>query len=106
VKKTTETDLVRAILAWLQIAKPQGVWWRANTGCFAGEYKGKKRFVRFGVPGMSDIQGVHDGLAVFIECKGEKGKLSAAQENFGKEIIAANGCYIVARSIEDVEKAL
>jgi len=95
-----------------EIANPQGVWWRANTGAVTMPYTSghpcgsKRRFVRFGVPGMSDIQGVFDGRAIFIECKSEAGQVSALQRAFGESITRAGGEYHIVRSIEDLEKAI
>jgi hypothetical protein len=108
--KTSETDLVRACLQWLKLAKPRGVWWRANTGAVTMPYTSghpcgsKRRFVRFGEPGMSDIQGVCDGAAWFIECKMPKGKLSASQVAFRDAVGKAGAFYAVARSIQDLEQ--
>ena len=104
------TDLVKAVLAYLKIAHPRGVWWPANVGAV----QVGKRFVRFGVPGMSDIQGVFastdgghwHGRAVFVECKAAKGKQSPAQKVFQDAVEAAGGLYILAYEIGDVERAL
>lgn len=100
MRKATETDLVRSCLAWLQLTKPHGVWWRNNVGAV----QVGKRFVRFGVPGMSDIQGVWDGASWFIECKMPKGTLSASQVAFRDAVGAARAYYAVVRSIQDLEQ--
>jgi hypothetical protein len=104
--KPRETDLVKSTLTYLKLNYPKGVFWRSNTGAFAGEYKGRKRFVRFGVPGMSDIQGVMRnglgiGVPIFIECKIGKAKLSEAQEAFRDTVTAAGAQYHVTREVGD-----
>lgn len=97
-----ETEIQKQILQYLSY-RP-GVYWRMNTGAFAGEYKGKKRFVRFGVPGFSDIIGVRDGQMIAIEVKAEKGKMSVFQQEFRTNIEINGGKYVLARSVDDVIK--
>jgi hypothetical protein len=96
-----ETDLVRATLVYLALTYPRGVWYRSNTGAFAGEYKGRKRFVRFGIPGLADISGVLDGQAIYLEAKIGKAKLSEAQEAFRASVTAAGAQYHVTRELGD-----
>lgn len=95
-----EQDIQRQILDWLEL---QHIFhWRANTGAFAGEYKGKKRFVRFGKKGTPDIFAVLGGKIFGIEVKGPKGRISEDQAQFGMELRLAGGEYIVASCLEDV----
>lgn len=101
MKKPSESDLVRATLIWLTLNYPKGVWFRSNTGAFAGEYKGRKRFVRFGIPGLADISGVLNSWAIFIECKIGKAKLSEAQCAFCDAVRLAGAQYIVTREVGD-----
>ena len=63
-----EADVKRAVLDWLNTL-PETRCWRRNVGAFRGEYKGKKRFVRFGQTGMVDVEGVCFGYHVEIEIK-------------------------------------
>jgi hypothetical protein len=99
--KPRETDLVKATLTYLTLTYPKGVFWRSNTGAFAGEYKGRKRFIKFGLVGMSDIQGVFNGRAIFIECKIGKGKQSANQWAFEQAVVEAGAFYHVTRELGD-----
>lgn len=95
-----EADIQRQILHWLKL---KGIFhFRSNTGAFAGEYKGKKRFVRFGKKGTPDIFAVLGGKIFGIEVKRPKGELSEDQVRFGNELLAAGGEYIVASCLEDV----
>jgi Holliday junction resolvase len=81
--------------------------YRNNTGAFAGEYKGRKRFVRFGVKGAPDIIAVHLGRYIGIETKRARGaKLSEDQEAFRDSLVAAGGSYFVVRSLDDLIEAL
>lgn len=52
--------------------------------------------------GMPDIFVLHKGKYYGIEVKAEKGKLSDAQVEFGKQITLNGGEYVVARKLEDV----
>jgi hypothetical protein len=91
---------------------------RQNTGAMRAEYKGKTRFMRFGVPGMADIlafrsRGVDPNGAwcsyiepIWIECKAPKGVQSDLQKSFQKQVESHGHRYIVARSLEDVLEIL
>jgi hypothetical protein len=67
---------------------------------------GTTRFVRFGKKGMADIQGyTNEGVALFVECKSATGKLRPEQKEF-LDRAARCGCkVVVARSIDDLQKA-
>jgi hypothetical protein len=99
--KPRESDLVKATLVYLTLTYPRGVWYRTNTGAFAGEYKGRKRFVRFGIPGLADISGVLDGRAIFIEAKIGKRKQSANQWAFEQAVVEAGAFYHITRELGD-----
>src|SRR5574343_455172 len=92
----TETRLVRACL---DLLAANGIFcWRNNTGAFAGEYRGRRRFVRFGAPGSADILGVlPGGRALAVECKVGRNGLSPQQERWGREFAQAGGMYLVQR---------
>lgn len=73
--------------------------WRNNTGAIKTQ---DNRFMRFGQVGSADIIAVCGGLAYAIEVKSPTGRLSEAQEEWGKRFAQAGGIYVVARSIDDV----
>jgi RecB family endonuclease NucS len=85
-----ESDLQRDILEHLRILGMMA--WRNSTGAFAGEYRGKKRFVRFGTVGASDIFGIDkNGRFISIEVKA-KGKLpTLAQLDWIGRVNSAGG---------------
>lgn len=81
-----------------------GIVWKANTGAA----KIGRSFVRFGIPGLPDIQGwlFADGSRVAIEVKTETGKLSDAQSKH-LDLAKRTGCIaFVARGYQDIEKEL
>lgn len=96
-----ERDIQRQILDYLTLRRI--FHYRQNSG---GLESKAGHFVRFGTPGAPDIICVIAGQYVGIEVKAPKGKLSPLQEAFGKELEAAGGRYIVARSLEDVIAAV
>ena len=75
---------------------------RNNSGAFAGEYKGKKRFVQFGLPGSSDLIAIVKGIFVGVEVKRPGGKQSDYQKAFQRNVEEAGGAYILAYSWNDV----
>jgi len=56
--------------------------------------------------GVSDLIAVKAGRVLFIEVKTSTGRLGVHQQAFRDELTRHGGTYIVARSIEDVERAL
>lgn len=56
--------------------------------------------------GVSDILGIYNGKFLAIEVKSEKGKVSPAQALFLSDVRLNGGLGFVAKSIEDVAKAL
>jgi len=97
--KTPEAAVLRACLDYLRL-KGHFVF-RVNNGAFETKRGG---FVRCtDIPGVADIIGITKyGLALAVETKSEKGKLSRNQEIFRDKWIERQGLYIVARKIEDL----
>ena len=80
---------------------------RQNTGAFAGEYKGRKRFVRFGTPGAGDIIAVGPaGLYIEIEVKVPGKGLRPEQAVHAGWVRKMGGAFIVAHSVEELQEAL
>ena len=102
--KISEKEILKTILEWLAIYKILA--WRNQSGIIIlGD--NKKRAIRMGTKGVSDIVGcLPDGRILCIEVKTEKGKVSDAQQDFIDKINKAIGLAFVARSIEDCEKQL
>jgi hypothetical protein len=99
-----ESEIQKAILEWL--AYKRICHWRNNSGAMVSEYKGKRRFMRFGKVGSPDIFAVKDGVCYGIEVKRPGGKQSDAQREFQARLEAAGGRYLLVYSIEDVEKGI
>lgn len=98
-RKPTETDLVRECI---RIAHTLGcLAWRCNVGAFVGEYRGRRRVVRFGIKGMADILGIlPGGRFLAVECKLGKNKLTTEQTEFHLAIDRQGGVVMVARDVE------
>lgn len=102
MKKDNETQLVKSILEYLHA---RGVFaYRNNTGAVVSEYKGKKRFTRFGEAGSPDIVGCKNGQMICIECKMPGNKPTELQEAWLKRAYDAGALCLVAYSIDDVMK--
>ena len=109
---TPEGAILDAILGYLQAERVTA--FRINTGAV----KLENRFVRFGVPGFSDIlaiptvRGQFKGFACswtepwFLEIKTEKGRQSVEQKSFERQVKDAGAQYFVVRSIEEMEAIL
>ena len=102
---TPEGQVLRSIMDYLAVRRVFAL--RLNTGAMSGAYKGKKWFVRFGTPGLSDIVAFPNGKpALFIEVKAAKGKQSDLQKDFQQQVESAGCAYVLARSIDDVAKVI
>ncbi len=87
----TEKEITREIRAYLRL---RGVFhWKQHQGL--GSY-----------PGVSDILGCYRGRLLAIEVKAPKGHLSVKQRAFLERVQAEGGIAVVARSVEEVMKAL
>lgn len=84
-------------------ADPRCRLWKSPTGVASqGE-----RTIRFGLPGSADITGIlRGGRRVEIEAKTGAGRQSEQQKRFQAMVEQFGGCYVLARCVGDVEKAL
>ena len=63
--------------------------------------------LKFGIKGQADISGITDtGQRIEIECKTGKGRLSKEQKRWRAMIEKFGGVYVLARSVEDVEREI
>ncbi|MEK6881206.1 MAG: hypothetical protein AABY22_16415 [Nanoarchaeota archaeon] len=95
-----EKEIQRLVLDYLTIKK--FFHWRNNSGAMVSEYKGKKRFFRFGETGSPDIFALIKGTLYGIEIKSIKGKQNENQQEYEQRFKKAGGTYILAYSLEDV----
>lgn len=100
----TEAELQRDILATFG-ARDDVRLWRANV-LVARTKDG--RVVRAGMPGQADLSGIRAGTGqrVEIEVKGPRGRQTEEQQRWQAMIERFNGLYILARSVDDVRRAL
>jgi hypothetical protein len=103
MKRTLESGIQAAICDYLAMRRV--FFFRCNNQPIFDPKRGIFRSLPKHTPkGLSDIIAVKNGKAYFIEVKREDGKLSAEQIEFGKDVILAGAEYVVARSIEDVQR--
>jgi len=105
-KRKPHADLKHACIEFLRLNGH--VAWGNNTGAFAGEYGGKRRFVRFSVKGASDVFAVlrPSGRFLAVEVKVGKDRLRPEQIAFMESIRAAGGAAIEVRSLDDLTAEL
>lgn len=106
--RQSESIIKQQICHYLSLLKKDCTFWiNSSTGIYDPTLK---RFRRSNSPyqrnGVSDILGIYKTRMLAVEVKSQTGRLSAAQKLFLKEIERYGGIAIVARSIEDVKKAL
>lgn len=105
ITKRTETDLVRACLAYLTARGLMA--WRNNSGAMVAEYKGRSRFMRFGVVGSGDIFGIlPGGRFLSIECKVGKNVPTPAQKDWARRVNERGGLAITVWSVDQLIEAM
>jgi len=82
-----ETDIQKKILSHLR---------KNEIGFFFKFHNGP-----FGHSGVSDIVGVCYGIAIFMEVKSEKGRLTKLQDKFLRDASAQGAVCGVVRSVDD-----
>lgn len=81
--------------------------WRANAGTASFGPPGSRRTVAFGLPGQADLTGIlPGGTRLEIEVKGPHGRQSREQQFYQQMIERFGGVYVLARSVEDVWRAI
>ena len=72
------------------------------------DYTGWKNFYLLqsmcSYPGLPDKFAIKDGIVIWIEVKSSTGKQSPGQKKFQSDIEEAGGNYLLARSVEDVDR--
>lgn len=98
----TEKSIQNAILRRYG-TDPRLRLWRANAG--VASYG--PRTVHFGVVGQADLTGIlPGGRRLEIECKSPTGSQTLEQKNYQVMVEKFGGVYVLARSVEDVERVV
>lgn len=97
--KQSEEDIVSQIIEYL---KKRGLFhWRDKQVRTKPSQKGW-HFVK----GVADLHVVHKGRHVSIEVKSQRGVLSQAQFDWSQGLGRAGGVYIIASSVEELDRKL
>lgn len=102
-RQIPERDVLASCLAILEARRIPA--WRANTGAVTKtNAAGRKRFIRFGTPGQADILAILPprGRLLAIECKSQRGRVSADQEAFLQMVRDAGGLTVVVRDASEL----
>ena len=102
-----EREVLRQCLDLLRLLRVPH--WRANTGALAASgADGRRRFVRFGPVGQSDILGVLPpaGRLLCVEVKRKGKRPTEAQSAFLANVEAAGGLAIVVHDALELRRAL
>lgn len=101
--KPLEKEVQASIMAYLESVGAYAI--RINSGAMPGEYKGKRRFIRFtSRPGCSDILACWRGRFVAIECKRPGNHCTFAQQQFLADVRRAGGIALAAVCVDDVRR--
>ena len=102
-----ETDIQRSILDYLKLKGYRCFWRQNNLPAVYVDRHGARQFrslPAYARRGLPDIMLIHpkDGRFYGIEVKRTTGRQSDEQKAFQRDVEAANGVYILARSVDDV----
>ena len=107
-----EGSIQAAVLRFLRLDRRVAWVQRFNTGAHVTAEtppngKPKRRFIRYAFPGCADLLGqLRDGRFLAVEVKTRTGRLSPAQQAFLATVAKNGGVALIARSVEDVSRAL
>lgn len=104
-KKQSEHDIQNDILkrfatvGWMRL-------WRINVGALMTP--DGKRMVRTAPTGFPDLSGylIPSGRAIYIEVKSQRGRATTEQTAFGAMANRSGAVWMLARSVEDIDRAL
>jgi len=100
-KPPLESDVLKEVMRALRLCRRVAWFARMNTGAL--ESPDGQRWIRFGLPGMSDILGqTTDGRLLAIEVKRIKGNPTMQQRAFLARVSESGGIAFVAQSADDV----
>ena len=108
----SEGSVQAAVLRYLRLDCRVAWVQRFNTGAHVTAEtppsgKPKRRFIRYAFPGCADLLGqLRDGRFLAVEVKTRTGRVSPAQQAFLATVARHGGVALLARSIEDVRRAL
>jgi hypothetical protein len=99
-----ESYLVNSIIRRFY-SEPRVYIWRANSGKIKTAHG---TWIVLNTPGTPDLIGfiAPQGRFIGIECKVDSNKQNDNQIAFQKELEERGGIYILARTLEDAEKAI
>ena len=99
--KETERNIQNAALEYLN-ALPHCFAWRQNSGLIGIETKGKTRYFRAGIKGVSDILGIYKGQFLAVEIKKKGAKPRQHQLDFIQRINDLGGIAFWVDSIDEI----
>lgn len=107
VLEPPEAAVLAAVLRYLSL-DPRVAWsHRMNSGSYAVEENGKRRFIRYGFPGCPDILGqLRGGKSLLMEVKKHGGKLTDAQRAFLTRARENGAVAGVVRSVDEAKKLI
>ena len=99
-----ERDVKAAVLDYLACV-PNSRWWRRNVLAIPMVHNGKKRFLKAGEPGQSDIYGIWNGVHCEIELKRPGKTPTEDQKRYLLDIRSLGGIAIWCDSLDScIEK--
>jgi hypothetical protein len=98
----TAREIIATLLIEIPRQLPGARAWRRNVGATVVA----DRFIRYGIPGESDVTGIFDGIRLEIEVKAGKDKPSPEQLSFLNMIRNAGGIGLICRDVEETIAAI
>ncbi len=99
-----ESELKQSLEEYLSILEKKGIlyWDRLNSGEIIALFAGGRRRIKLCRPGTFDYMVLIKGHLVYVETKGDSGKLSQAQYDFMDEVLKQGAWAVVIKKLHDL----
>lgn len=104
--KETEKDIENSILDFLKRVPDCKAWKNQSVGIFDPTRQAFRSRTKHQIKGVSDILGIYKKRMICFEVKSARGRLTAEQDEFIKEMNSLGALARCVRSIDDVILAL
>lgn len=107
--KTSEKDIQKACIEYLQMLRNQGKLLFVRNNSFAGSFSrpdGSQGYIRNNMPGSPDLFVFIRNETLHIECKSTTGTQSPDQKEWERKATKLNHKYYTIRSVEELAKVL
>lgn len=102
-RRTEEQDFHKSVAQYLTLAMPLDAVWTTFPAGGGGKVRGAHLKAMGLRPGVPDILWWWRGQFGGIELKARRGVMSESQKSFMMDFIMSDGCYLMAKSLSEID---